>query len=81
MHAASSLGVGSNFHGWPVIGAGLRAEFESIIMRQALGSAGLLSPDLAAGLDALGEAGHSVTEAGLAAKRHDLIGTLIDEMA
>ena len=61
--------------------AGVRAGNDARMLREVFSSSGLLTEDLKQGLDELQQAGSSVTRAGLAGLRSELIGSLIDVTA
>jgi hypothetical protein len=68
-------GCGSSY---AAIFAGAHAEMKAKVMSQALGDAGLLDENLAAGFKQIEEMAHGMTNAGVEAVKHDLLGTLFD---
>jgi hypothetical protein len=66
---------------WSAILGGARSQLQAHVFARAVEEAGLLDDHLAAGFDALGRQSQSLSEAGLASARSDLLGSFIDALA
>ena len=58
--------------------AGLRMEIQTRVLRAALDTADLVSEQLDAAFDAIEAQAAGLTEAGVVAARHDLVGEFVD---
>jgi len=73
--------VSSAFASLRPIAAGVRAQMDAMVLSTALDSMGMLDPEVGAALDSVADAGRSLTEAGVAAAKSDLVGRLLDVLA
>lgn len=76
--AIGSIGSSS----FAAVAAGVRAELQATVMREALETTGsMVEEHLAAALDAIEQSAQQLTSAGAEALRHEVAGAIIDVIA